>query len=211
MGWACSLYFANESVNHIANGMIERPLQEIRDKSPAPSIAAGPITGVYVDNISIIRRTKQERAAAAARVAAHFKEVEIPLTWSSTEPQAVFETVGLVLGVIRNKPKRLWKVFFAGRELLKRRRVPGRLVEMWLGQKTFLFMIAPSALSCFFHIYRFVQQHREHRAVLWTSVREEIKLALGLLWLTSTNLAFDIVRQVDAGDSSTGAYALMTT
>jgi hypothetical protein len=215
MGWSWSLYFANESVNYIVNGMVERPLQEIRDKAPLPSLANGPLTGVYVDNISIIGKTREEAVGAAERVARHFEQAEIPLTWTTPEPCEVFETVGLVLdfrkGTIRNKPKRLWKAFFAGRELLKRRRVSGKLVEVWLGHITSLFMITPCGLSCFFQIYRFVQQHRHHRTFLWGSVREEIKLALGLLWMSSSLLKFDPVYQLDAGDSSSGAYALMTT
>ena len=34
---------------------------------------------------------------------------------------------------------------------------------------------------------------------------------MGLMWLTSSTLQFDPVLQVDAGDSSSGAYALLTT
>lgn len=215
MGWSWSLYFANESVNYIANGMVDRPLREIRDKTPLPDISLGPVTGVYVDNISIIGCDAEQVQEVADRVAAHFAAADIPLTWTTEKPQSVFETVGLILDfkqrTIRNKPKRLWKAFLAGRELLKRRRVSGKLVEIWLGHMTSLFMITPCALSCFFHIYRFVQQHRHHRTILWAAVREEMKLAMGLMWLTSSTLQFDPVLQVDAGDSSSGAYALLTT
>jgi hypothetical protein len=215
MGWGWSLYFANESVNHIVSGFIERPLQEIRDKAPLPDITTGPLTGVYVDNISIIGRTKEEVASAASAIAAHFEQVSIPLTWTTQEPQTVFETVGIILdfekGRVRNKPKRIWRAFFAGREILRRRRVHGKMVEIWLGHMTSLAMLAPSALSCFFHIYKFVQQHRHHRAVLWGTVRQEMRNALGLIWLFSSPLRFDPICQVDAGDSSSGAYALLTT
>ena len=46
---------------------------------------------------------------------------------------------------------------------------------------------------------------------MWSSVRQEIRTALGLLWMSSTSIIFDPVRQVDAGDSSSGAFALLTT
>lgn len=46
---------------------------------------------------------------------------------------------------------------------------------------------------------------------MWSSVRQEIRTALGLLWISSTSIIFDPVRQVDAGDSSSGAFALLTT
>ena len=45
MGWSWSLFFANESVNFTAHGMIERPLQQIRDKAPVLSIEEQPIIG----------------------------------------------------------------------------------------------------------------------------------------------------------------------
>ena len=215
MGWAWSLYFANESVNFIVNGLQSSPSREIRDKTPLPDIRDGPLTGVYVDNVSIIGRTQEEVATAADKVAQHFSDCDIPLTWTTEKPVAEFETVGIILdfksGVIRNKPKRLWKIFFAGRSLLCRRRVSVKLLETWLGHITYAFMITPSALSVFFHIYRFIQKHRDQRAPLWGCVRQEIRNALGVLWLSRCNILFDPIQQVDAGDASMGAYALLTT
>ena len=215
MGWSWSLYFANESVNFLSHGMIERPLQQIRDKMPVPSLEEQPIIGVYVDNISIIGRTKQQTADMAEKVQKHFKAVNVPITWTESEPKPVFETVGIVIdfnnGEIRNKPKRLWKAFLAGREILRRKRVPTKLLEFWLGHMTSIFMITPSALSCFFDIYRYIDMFRSRRGVIWGSVRQEMRTALGLMWMTTTSIVFDPVRQVDAGDSSSGAFALLTT
>ena len=214
MGWSWSLFFANESVNFIAGGWVDRPLQQVRDKSPVPLLNGGPIIGVYVDNISIIGRTFDD-TMAAAKVQSFFEQANIPLTWTQQEPDTCFETVGLIIdfksGTIRNKPKRLWKAFLAGRELLRRRRIPTKLLEFWLGHMTSIFMITPSALSCFFDIYRYIQLFRDKRAVLWSSVRREMRLALGLLWLSSSSVVMDPIRQVDAGDSSGKAFALTTT
>ena len=99
----------------------------------------------------------------------------------------------------------------AGKELLRRRRVSAKVLEIWLGHMTSLFMISPQALSCFFHIYKFVQKYRGIRAELWQSVREEIKMALGVVWMCRATLEFNPVFQVDAGDSSSSAFALMTS
>ena len=38
-----------------------------------------------------------------------------------------------------------------------------------------------------------------------------MRLALGLMWISSASVVMDPIRQVDAGDSSGGAFALMTT
>ena len=215
MGWSWSLFFANEAVAHIVRGMQPSPMHEIRDKTPSPDIMLGPVTGVYVDNISIIGRTKAEVKQAAAKIDGFFRAADIPISWTHAEPTDCFETVGVVMdfakGRVRNKPSRIWRTFLAGQELLRRKRVPGKLVEIWLGHITSLFMLSSHALSAFFHIYRFVEQFRDGRGVLWSSVREEIRTALGLVWLCGCSIRFDPILQVDAGDSSSGAFALMTT
>ena len=76
---------------------------------------------------------------------------------------------------------------------------------------TSLFMLAPAGLSCFSSIYRLFHGSHSARVEVWPSVREEIRNALGLIWLSRTSLSFDPVRQVDAGDSSGSAFALLTT
>lgn len=214
MGWSWALYFANEAVNHIVNGFsISR--SEVRDQKPFPSFSEQALTGVYVDNISIIGKTKDQVKSAASKIERAFAELNIPLTWSSDEPQDTFTTVGIVLDFRQRKvlvkPRRLWKVFLAGREILRRGRVSGSVLEKWLGHMTFIFMVAPAGLSTFFHIYRQVQQSRGRRVQLWSSVRREIRTALGIMWLSKASIAFDPVLQVDAGDSSSDGYALMTT
>ena len=72
-------------------------------------------------------------------------------------------------------------------------------------------MISPYALSCFFHIYRYIQQHRDGRSTLWAEVRHEIRLSLGMIWLSYSSIKFDPVYHVDAGDASSSAYVLMYT
>lgn len=114
MGWSWALYFANEAVNHIGNGFsISR--SEVRDQKPFPSFSEQALTGVYVDNISIIGKTKDQVKSAASKIERAFAELNIPLTWSSDEPQDTFTTVGIVLDFRQRnvlvKPRRLWKVF----------------------------------------------------------------------------------------------------
>ena len=215
MGWSWALFLANEAVAYAVAGRIERPLGEVRDRLPPRVLGSEVITGVYVDNISVVGTSKEAVTQACIKIKDQFQADCIPLTWSSSEPVPVFETIGVIFdfekGVARNKPRRVWRTFLAGKELLRRRRVSGKHVEVWLGHMTSLFMLMPGGLSCFFHIYRFLQQHRLGRAELWESVRNEIKMALGLVWLAQSNLKFDPVRQVDAGDASGHGFAMMAT
>ena len=94
---------------------------EVRDQKPFPSFSEQALTGVYVDNISIIGKTKDQVKSAASKIERAFAELNIPLTWSSDEPQDTFTTVGIVLDFRQRKvlvkPRRLWKVFLAGREI----------------------------------------------------------------------------------------------
>ncbi len=215
MGWAWALFLANEAVAFIVSGRIERPLQEVRDRLPPPDLQNHVITGVYVDNISIVGEGKEGVCRARDSIVEGFDRLGIPLTWSSEEPSSVLTTVGVIFdfekGVARNKPRRIWRAFLAGREILRRRRVSVKMLETWLGHMTSLFMLAPAGLSCFSSIYRLIHDSHSARVEVWPSVREEIRNALGLIWLSRTSLSFDPVRQVDAGDSSGSAFALLTT
>ena len=170
----------------------------MRDRLPAPVMGDRAITGVYVDNISIIGKTAEQVTEAANRIQAYFDDINIPLTWNPSKPTSRLETVGIVLdfeaGVARNKPKRLWKVFLAGQSLMHRRRVSVDLLEVWLGHASYIFMLMPLGLSSFFHIYRFIHSQRGKRAELWDSVRQEIRVALGLIWLARSHIIFDPIR-----------------
>ena len=95
--------------------------------------------------------------------------------------------------IIRNKLSRLWRAFLAGREILRHGRIAVKVLERWLGHMTAIFMIAPDGLSCFFHIYKFIAVNRDRGAFLWKSFRQEIRLALGKMWLARANMTFQPV------------------
>ena len=215
MGWSWALLFAQQAVSFIAAGRIERPINEVRDRMPMPDIQQQPCVGVYVDNIAIVGLQQDDVQQAADRVETYFREANIPLAWTSNKPLQVFETVGMVIDfkrrIIRNKPSRLWRAFLSGREILKRGSISVKLLERWLGHMTAAFMLAPYGLSCFFHIYKFIADNRDKRVYIWDSVRTEMRLALGVMWLARSSIQFDPIRQVDVGDSSASAFALLTT
>eukprot|EP00438_Fugacium_kawagutii_P017101 Skav204591 [mRNA] locus=scaffold672:132020:137458:- [translate_table: standard] len=138
----------------------------------------------------------------------------IPVNWTYPEPMRRFETVGIIVDFenkkVFNKPLRLWKVYLASRALLRRGRVRGEMVEVWLGHVTALFRLAPHFLSIFSHIYRFCEIARGRRVWFWPSVKAEIRLASDLVWLAYSELGGPYIRQLDMGDSADFGYALMT-
>ena len=215
MGWTWALFFANETVAHIARSTcVERPL-ECREKLPSPQLWDGKtFTSTYVDNVSVFGAFEADVQARMDSLAAAFERHNIPVTWTYDRPTRIVETVGVIVdfehGVIRNKPSRLWKVHLAGRELCRRSKVRSDAVEVWLGHATSIFRLCPCLLSIFTVIYRFVAVCRGSRVRLWPAVKAEIMQATSLLWYARAKLDCKYINQVDMGDSSNTGYAMMT-
>lgn len=215
MGWSWALFLANEAVAWISRmTQPEKPL-EFREKTPTPQLwECDSIVSTYVDNVSVIGGTRDAVEKRVKLLDEAFQSHNIPVVWTYSEPQRVFETIGLIVDfqqrVVRNKPKRIWKVHLAGLELCRRSKVRVETVEVWLGHATSLFRLSPHLLSIFFDIYRFVRINSGKRVNLWPSVRKEIMLAVDLVWLARAELGGSHIHQVDMGDSATNGYALMT-
>ena len=193
MGWSWALFFANECISHIARmSQPERPF-EFREKLPVPQLWSAPsLVSTYVDNIAVIGAHKQDVVDRSLELSRAFEQLDIPVVWTYEEPVRVIETVGIVVDFeskkVRNKQRRLWRVFQASQALSRRCKVRGELVEAWLGHITSLFRLAPHLLSVFNHIYRFVQMARGKRVSLWPSVRAEIVMGGNLVWFASAEL-----------------------
>ena len=215
MGWSWALFFANETISYLARGESPRAAPEFRERMVAPQLwSSDALVSTYVDNVSIIGASRSAVLRKADEVTKVFEELQIPVVWSQSEPVKQLETVGIILDfdrkVVRNKHSRIWRVYLAGREIARRSRVRGEVVEAWLGHTTFLMRLAPFLLSIFTSIYRFVQISRGKRYVLWPSVRAEILQACSLIWFARAHLGGKYIHDVDMGDSSGFGYALMT-
>ena len=208
-------FFANETISYLAGGESPRAAPEFRERMVAPQLwSSDALVSTYVDNVSIIGASRSAVLRKADEVTKVFEELQIPVVWSQSEPVKQLETVGIILDfdrkVVRNKHSRIWRVYLAGREIARRSRVRGEVVEAWLGHTTFLMRLAPFLLSIFTSIYRFVQISRGKRYVLWPSVRAEILQACSLIWFARAHLGGKYIHDVDMGDSSGFGYALMT-
>lgn len=215
MGWSWALFLANEAIAYIAKQTGPYRSLEFRDKLPAPQLWEGSsLISTYVDNVSVIGAHKQDVIDRCNALSKKFGELDIPVVWSYEEPQQISESVGVIIDfsakTIRNKPRRLWRVYLAGIALCKRSKVRGECVEVWFGHATSIFRLAPHFLSCFRNIYKFADIARGKRSFLWPCVIGEIRQALRLVWLARAELGGEHCKQVDIGDSSDLGYALMT-
>ena len=213
MGWSWALFLCNEAVVSIARSLSPWPEGVFRERKPTPQFDEFRTSlGVYVDNMTVLGADKADVQQRAEMISEAFRQAEVPITWSQTEPSKILESVGCVLdferGVLHNKAQRVWRFHLASRALLRRNKLKGKILQIWAGHFTALCSHTPWGLACLQHIYRFIEASKEKRIKVWASVRREIKLAASVVWLAWRDLSAPFADVVEAGDSSTAGYAM---
>ena len=171
MGWSWALYFAQEIISEqcrIACGAGSDEL--IKDKSVAPPILPGkaPI-GVYVDNVHTFGGTSRDASHRMTLIQQHFRDLGIPFDVDEVSGQPTVDTLGLTFNfggdsvTVRAKKERAWKLWLATKSLLRRRRISGEMLRVWIGHINFHFLLARPLLSCLSASYAFAAKHRHHR------------------------------------------------
>ena len=187
----------------------------LREKKVTPQLYEyRTILGVYVDNITVLGKNKLDVQERCKALDLAFREADIPITWSQDEPVTRLDSVGchldLEAGVLKNKSSRAWKFVRATEALLRRKKLSGHILQIWTGHFTSLCSVTPWGLSCLQRVYRFIELAGVGRKVVWSSVRQELKLASALAWMTWRSLAAPFSEVVDVGDSATSGYAMMS-
>ena len=218
MGWSWALYIANEIVSYQVSLSSVRPgRDEVRDRLPAPDVLPGaPVVATYVDNVHCFGGQPGDAGSRMEDIGDRFARLGIPFVIDKVESQLCLESLGLFLdfrdrATARAKSERAWKLWTATRGLLRRRRVSGRVLRVWLGLVNFHMQLFRPALSSLSATYKFAAQHLEHRAPLWPSVRQELRTVIGLLFLVEWDMSAPCCREVHIGDSSDRGFALMFT
>jgi hypothetical protein len=219
MGWSWALHFANEIVCHQAthfNNYHDSDL--IRDKHPVPLIRPGkPVVGVYVDNIQSIGGTPYDTQTRMTTISNRFDELGIPFTVSGREILGELHSLGLVFRFGKTQQtlvqthKRAWKLYLATKALCKRWRIKGEVLRIWAGHIVNFFQIAKLGLSCLHATYKFIESALGKRTRVWGSVRHEMKLTLGLFFISGCDLGASVSPEAYIGDSSDWGYSLMVS
>eukprot|EP00438_Fugacium_kawagutii_P034634 Skav232689 [mRNA] locus=scaffold2892:36534:39881:+ [translate_table: standard] len=214
MGWNWALWLCNEAVLSIAQSNQPWIDGVLREKKEAPDFEAfKTILGVYVDNITILGTSRNDVAMRAACVRQAFDKAGIPLVWTHDHPVSSLDSVGCCLdlsrGIIYNRPKRVWQFFLASVALLRRSKLRAKCLEVWTGHYTSLCSLVPHGLAVLSSTYRFIQCAGDRRIKLWGSVRQGIKIAASMVWLSWVDLAAPVQTNVEVGDSATSGYAMM--
>ena len=166
MGWSWALYFANEIMCHQVGASSERPgHDEIRDRHPSPRLLPRqPVVGTYVDNVHVFGGRPGEAGDRMKAIAEHFEDLGIPFEVDGVEHCQHMDSLGLRLSfdggrsTAMAKPDRAWKLWHATRGLLRRRRLSGELLRVYLGLANFHFQLMRPALSIFSACYKFAAE-----------------------------------------------------
>ncbi|CAE7396843.1 unnamed protein product, partial [Symbiodinium pilosum] len=186
MGWSWALYFANEIVCHQVSTSSGRPgHDEIRDRQPPPRLLPGqPVVGTYVDNVHVFGGRPGEAGQRMDAVAEHFGKLGIPFEVDGVEHLHHMDSLGMRLSFDKGrstamaKPERAWKLWHATRGLLRRRRLSGELLRVYLGLANFHFQLMRPALSVFSACYKFAAENVGRRATVWPTVRSTLEILL---------------------------------
>ncbi|CAK0791995.1 unnamed protein product, partial [Prorocentrum cordatum] len=197
MGWSWALYFAQEAVSAMTERALRSPSLPtpamVKEHHPAPDLRESKVMGsVYV--------AEADRSG-------------LPITWSYPDVVTHLETVGVEIdlkkGKLRNKASRVWRIDLATRALLRRGKMRGGHMEVWLGHAVSLLMLARPGYAAPSATCRFAEVARGVRTPLPREVMHEMRLVVGLVWLAEVDLAAPYVPRVYASDSADNGHGLM--
>ncbi|CAK0817446.1 unnamed protein product, partial [Prorocentrum cordatum] len=206
MGWSWALYFAQEAVSAMTERALRSPSLPtpamVGEHLPAPDLRESKVMGsVYVDNITVFGRGASLAREASSALQAEADRSGLPITWSYPDVVTHLETVGVEIdlkkGKLRNKASRVWRFDLATRALLRRGKMRGGHMEVWLGHAVSLLILARPGHAALSATYRFAE------------VMHEMSLVAGLVWLAEVDLAAPYVPHVYASDSADNGHGLM--
>ncbi|CAK0795079.1 unnamed protein product, partial [Prorocentrum cordatum] len=190
MGWAWSLYFAQE-----ANTRQIEMTKELRDAHllqdrglPLVLQGGGGDAGrgkyCYVDNLGVLADDEEYVRKGLTAVTETFGSQGLAVHKTDVACEC-----GVVLGIEvdgargRTRPtaKRFWRVRDSIQEVLRRGVCSGQELEVLVGHMTFVVLIRRELLSILQGTYRFVKKLYYEKAPLWQCVKDELKAFCGAM------------------------------
>ena len=166
----------------------------IETKRISPPLLPGhAIAGTYVDNFAVLACSKSDASGRYHRILDGFKKLGIVLhELVERSPSEPFEQLGLhfcgELRRLRAKPARAWRLALGLKGFQQLPFVFGWQLRVLLGHVVNYFQLCTLVLSVITTSYEFVQAHLEDRAPLWASVKRELWLLEGLVFLADLDL-----------------------
>lgn len=191
MGWSWALHICQSVIQHQATLAVpEAPLILDREKAIALSEEHPSAIAVYVDNFAVFSIDKADGDSKLLRLRDHFNRVGLPVhEFQEVQPKGQFVGLDFDNGSLRVKASKIWRLRKAIRELLRYRRVSGRLLEALLGHATWAALVKREAFAIFNFSYLFIRQHYDQWTPLPPEARRELQILAGTLPLFRIDMA----------------------
>ncbi|CAE7713929.1 unnamed protein product [Symbiodinium sp. CCMP2592] len=204
MGWSHALYLCQSIHESLVEQAGLGDSNRLRDRRRAPNSHCAHTQ--YVDNLIVMGTAAAEVKSRFSAAVQSLKSagLQVHEEETSTGDSTVLGWEYTAGGLFRPTRKRAWKARCAIRELLRRGRARGEVVERLLGHLTFLSLCRPEALSVFGEIYKFVKVHRRcpEEVVIPKSVLQELRNWDGILPLLFKDLRCEWAEGLSAVDAS---------
>ena len=204
MGWTQALWVCQHCHEAVVNGL--EGLDEhnrLKDNKIPPAMRPF-IHTEYVDNFLCLSQDGSLAREMAERVDSALQERGLP----THEVETSIGGCALGWEFSDSQPRvhlsraRLWKYRLALQELLKSGRCSSRTLEKVVGHLTFAGLVRREFLSVFQASYVYMRKGYGERAVIWDSVRRELRWACALLPLLQKDLGMEWSEEVHATDAS---------
>ena len=146
-------------------------------------------------------------------IASHFEKLGIPFEVDGHDGRQSLDSLGMTFDLtsgvrVGAKKDRAWRLFAATKAILRRKRVSGDLIQVWLGHVNYHFLLSRPLMSILSATYKFSLSHLGHRFPMWPEVRREMKLVMALLFTVEKDLSAEVCSEVHVGDASDRGFGL---
>ena len=203
MGWSWAVFWCQMSVQRVISSVPECPeTSQLVDCRPCPSTKTK--HALYIDNFFCVGQDRSCVAKVADSANGALKGAGLVV-----HEEQISEDSVLVLGWEINNPaefrpsrRRVWRIRLAIRELLRRGRATGRMLERLVGQLCFVALGKREIYSVLGCVFAFIAKNYDRCVRLWPVVCRELMLFDALSPLLVTNLAAPWSDQVHSVDAS---------
>lgn len=211
-GWTWALRFCTMAVEWGVSRGLRDPSLLVREGLPPQRLGRDAMGAVYVDNLSVFGLNEEVARQQFDLAVKMLADVGFTL-YEVQRAASESITVGIVTDskamALRHKPGRAWRLYQPTREILSRRKLPGEVVRVLVGHYNHYFTLASSRMSIFHLVYRFVQENIGKVTKVPNSVKQELRIAMGVIFLADVRIGLPRSRRMYCVDASSRGYAML--
>lgn len=211
MGWSWALHFCHGALQEAGRGL--GPVVE--EGQPFPPLSRDTvITAPYVDNANVLGPTIEATQVAVDAIKERLGKFSLKVH-KEEAPSERHVMVGLVLtgtGVLHHLPRRMWRLYFAISELLRRGGSSPKQLQLVVGHIVHALSLSRLGLSVLRDVYDITTLADRDGGQIWRSfpraVLAELRVVRGLLFIGEVDLRLRPSSMVLCSDASGDGYAV---